>query len=103
MKQTARMLPGFNLTVDSFYRDVFDEDAFFSNSWNTEMTMGLAVIPALIGFMNNDDWQWTGAGPLSHEARGLWEARGMRPMSFRRKYIDEDGIQKWTEWESYRA
>lgn len=103
MKQTVRMLPGFNLTVDSFYRDVFDEDAFFSNSWKTEMTMGLAVIPALVGFMNNDDWQWTGAGPLSHEARGLWEARGMRPMSFRRKYIDEDGIQKWTEWESYRA
>ena len=33
MKQAARTIPGLNLTVDTFYRDVFDESSFFSNHW----------------------------------------------------------------------
>ena len=103
MKQAARTIPGLNFTVDTFYRDAFDESSFFSNHWKSELATGAVAMTVFSQLLDNDDIQITGAGPLNNESRSLWEARNMRPMSFRKKFIGEDGIQRWSQWESYRA
>ena len=103
MKQAARAIPGLNLTVDTFYRDAFDESAFFSNHWKAELATGATAITVMMQILDNEDVQITGAGPLNNESKSLWEARGLRPMSIRYKFTGEDGVQRWSEFESYRA
>jgi len=103
-KQALRAVPIANLTTDTFYRDFFDETSYFSKSWKAEMTIGATIGTALVAqLFNNEDMEWTGSGPLNGDMRRLWEADGRLPFSFRYKYRNEDGHQKWAAWQSYRA
>tara|TARA_R100001463_G_scaffold22486_3_gene54005 strand:+ start:4771 stop:11187 length:6417 start_codon:yes stop_codon:yes gene_type:complete len=103
LKQVVRTIPGLNLTVDTFYRDVFSESAFFSNHWKSELAMGAIFAGTFLQLLDNEDIQLTGAGPLNIKSQQLWHARNMRPMSFRHKFTDENGQLRWSEWQSYRA
>ena len=103
MKQAARTIPGLNLTVDTFYRDVFDESSFFSNHWKGEVATSLVAGTVLWSLFQDDNIQVTGSGPLNNESRTLWTGMNMRPMSIRHKYTDENGVERWSEWLSYRA
>jgi len=103
MKQAARTIPGLNLTVDTFYRDVFDESSFFSNHWKGEVATSALAGTVLWSLFQDDNIQVTGSGPLGDESRTLWTGMNMRPMSIRHKYTDENGVERWSEWLSYRG
>ena len=102
-KQALRAMPGLNTTVDTFYRDLFDETSFFQNHWKAEVATGASVAMILTGLTLDDNYQFTGSGPLNAQSRQLWVNSGMRPDSFRKKIKNENGEEIWSEWESYRA
>ena len=74
-KQFIRMVPGANLTVDTFYRDLLDENSYFANRWKGEVATGATVATALMVAFNNDNIQITGSGPAEPEAYRLWRSQ----------------------------
>ena len=102
-KQALRTSPLTNWTVDSFYRDLYDESSFFQNHWKSEIAVGAASLTAIWAMLQDENFQWTGQGPLNGDARNLWQSAGMQPMSFRKKFINDAGEEQWSPWLSYRA
>ena len=102
-KQALRTSPLTNWTVDSFYRDLYDESSFFQNHWKSEIAVGAASLTAIWSMLQDENFQWTGQGPLNGDARNLWQSAGMQPMSFRKKFINDAGEEQWSPWLSYRA
>lgn len=105
-KQAIRMIPGGNLTVDSFYRDIFDENSYIAKHWKAEVATGATTIGLLNGFVFNNESspiEFTGAGPLNPLAFDKWKRTGREPMSWRMRWFDENGVRQYGRWNSYRA
>ena len=105
-KQAIRMIPGGNLTVDSFYRDIFDENSYIAKHWKAEVATGATAIGLLNGFVfgnENSPIEFTGAGPLNPLAFDKWKRTGREPMSWRMRWFDENGVRQYGRWNSYRA
>ena len=102
-KQAFRTMPGLNMTVDTFYRDLYDESSFFKNHWKSEVAIGAASLTAVWSMLQNENFEWTGQGPLNGDARNLWQSAGKQPLSFRKKFINDEGEEQWSPWLSYRA
>ena len=104
-KQWLRMIPGLNLTTDTFYADLFNESGYISNRWMGEVATGSVVLGFLGGQIFNEDFpiEFTGFGPNSGDMRTTWEMTNRRPTSWRYRWKDTDGEWRYGEWRSYRA
>ena len=105
-KQWVRMIPGLNMTVDTFYRDLFNENVYLKNRWKSEVAIGTTtggLFAATV--LNNDEFpiEFTGYGPNNPSMRKEW-TDGERPaLSWRTRGRDRDGNPVYGEWHSYRA
>lgn len=102
-KQAIRTMPIANMTVDTFYRDLYDESSFFQNHWKSEVAIGSSSLIAIWSVLQNENFEVTGQGPLNGDARNLWQSAGKQPLSFRKKFINDEGKEQWSPWLSYRA
>ena len=53
----VRMIPGLNMTVDTFYRDLFNENVYLRNRWKSEVAIGTTtggLFAATV--LNNDEF-----------------------------------------------
>lgn len=101
-KQFIRMVPGANLTVDTFYRDLLDENSYFANRWKGEVATGATVATALMVAFNNDNIQITGSGPAEPEAYRLWRSQNQHDSIRFKIGTDPNGDPIWGGWTSYR-
>ncbi len=105
-KQWVRMIPGLNMTVDTFYRDLFNENAYLRNRWKAEVAVGTVsggLFAATV--LNNDEFpiEFTGHGPNNPQMRKEW-TDGERPaLSWRTRGRDRDGNPVYGQWHSYRG
>ena len=105
-KQWVRMIPGLNMTVDTFYRDLFNENVYLKNRWKSEVAIGTTtggLFAATV--LNNDEFpiEFTGYGPNNPSMRKEW-TDGERPaLSWRTRGRDRDGNPVYGKWHSYRA
>ena len=105
-KQWVRMIPGLNMTVDTFYRDLFNENVYLRNRWKSEVAIGTTtggLFAATV--LNNDEFpiEFTGYGPNNPSMRKEW-TDGERPaLSWRTRGRDRDGNPVYGKWHSYRA
>ena len=105
-KQWVRMIPGLNMTVDTFYRDLFNENAYLRNRWKGEVATG-TVAGGLFAttVLNNEEFpiEFTGYGPNSPAMRKEW-TDGERPaLSWRTRGRDKNGNPVYGRWHSYRG
>ena len=104
-KQAIRMIPGLNMTTDTFYRDLLHESGYISNRWKGEVATGTVVLGFLGGAMFNDEFpiEWTGFGPNDPGMRKAWEMAKRPPLSWRHRWKDSNGEWRYGRWHSYRA
>tara|TARA_R100001530_G_scaffold130049_1_gene100723 strand:+ start:7133 stop:13474 length:6342 start_codon:yes stop_codon:yes gene_type:complete len=104
-KQAIRMIPGLNMTTDTFYRDLLHESGYISNRWKGEVATGTVVLGFLGGAMFNDEFpiEWTGFGPNDPGMRKAWENAKRPPLSWRHRWKDSNGEWRYGRWHSYRA
>ena len=89
------MIPGLNMTVDTFYRDLFNENAYLRNRWKAEVATG-TVAGGLFAatVLHNDDFpiEFTGYGPNNPQMRKEWADGERPPLSWRTRGRDKDGL-----------
>ena len=96
----------FAPTVDTFYRDLFQENYFIRNRWQFELTTGTAAAGLFATtILNNDDFpiEFTGFGPNSPDLRKVWTDNEIPPLSWRWRGKDADGLPVYGNWHSYKA
>ncbi len=104
-KQWIRMTP-LNWTVDTFYRDLFNENVHLRNRWKTELATGTTAAGLFAMTALHDDEfpiEFTGYGPNSPDMRKEWTDQERPPVSWRTRGRDKDGNPSYGEWHSYRA
>ena len=105
-KQWVRMIPGLNMTVDTFYRDLFNENAYLRNRWKSEVAIGTTVSGLFAAtVLNNEEFpiEFTGYGPNNPTMRKEWTDGERPPLSWRTRGKDKDGNPVYGKWRSYRA
>ena len=105
-KQWIRMIPGLNMTVDTFYRDLFNENAYLRNRWKSEVAIGTTVSGLFAAtVLNNEEFpiEFTGYGPNNPTMRKEWTDGERPPLSWRTRGKDKDGNPVYGKWRSYRA
>lgn len=104
VKSVARKTPLAPL-VDTWWRDVFSEDAMTRDRAWGDVATGAAAISMVSLAMTHGGMQFTGGGPIQPEARRKWnEQDNKQPYSFRyRISTDENGNTIWSPWISMRA
>ncbi len=105
-KQWIRMIPGLNMTVDTFYRDLFNENAYLRNRWKSEVAIGTTVSGLFAAtVLNNEEFpiEFTGYGPNNPTMRKEWTDAERPPLSWRTRGKDKDGNPVYGKWRSYRA
>jgi hypothetical protein len=104
VKSVARKTPLAPL-VDTWWRDVFSEDAMTRDRAVGDIAVGAAAIALASVAMTHGRVQFTGGGPINPEARRKWnEQEGKQPYSFRiRTGEDENGNPIYSDWVSMRA
>ena len=105
-KQWIRMIPGLNMTVDTFYRDLFNENAYLRNRWKAEVAIGTTtggLFAATV--LNNDEFpiEFTGYGPNNPQMRKEWTDAERPALSWRTRGRDKDGNPVYGQWHSYRG
>jgi len=105
-KQWIRMIPGLNMTVDTFYRDLFNENAYLRNRWKAEVAIGTTtggLFAATV--LNNDEFpiEFTGYGPNNPQMRKEWTDAERPALSWRTRGRDKDGNPVYGRWHSYRG
>jgi len=104
VKSVARKTPLAPL-VDTWWRDVFSEDAMTRDRAWGDIATGAAAISLASVAMTHGRIEFTGGGPTNPDARRKWtEQGGKQPYSMRfRTGEDENGNPVFTPWISMRA
>lgn len=104
-KQWLRHTP-FAMTVDTFYRDLFNENYFLRNRWKTEQAVGLAATAVFATTVLNDEEfpiEFTGFGPNDQGLRKEWADNERPPLSWRWRGRDANGQPSYGKWHSFRG
>jgi len=104
-KQWLRHTP-FAMSVDTFYRDLFNENYFLRNRWKTEQATGLAAAGFFVTTVFNDEEfpiEFTGFGPNDPGMRKEWTDNERPPLSWRWRGRDANGLPTYGKWHSYRG
>ena len=104
VKSVARKTPLAPL-VDTWWRDVFSEDAMTRDRAYGDIATGAAAISLASIAMTHGNIEFTGGGPTNPDARRKWvDQEGKQPYSMRfRAGTDENGNPVYTDWISMRA
>jgi hypothetical protein len=104
VKSVARKTPLAPL-VDTWWRDVFSEDAMTRDRAWGDIATGAAAISLASIAMTHGRIEFTGGGPGNPDAKRKWmEQEGKQPYSFRiRTGEDENGNPVFSDWISMRA
>ena len=104
VKSVARKTPLAPL-VDTWWRDVFSEDAMTRDRAYGDIATGAAAISLASIAMTHGNIEFTGGGPTNPDARRKWvDQEGKQPYSMRfRTGTDENGNPVYTDWISMRA
>jgi len=104
VKSVARKTPLAPL-VDTWWRDVFSEDAMTRDRAFGDIATGAAAISLASIAMTHGNIEFTGGGPQNPDARRKWvDQEGKQPYSMRFKVgTDENGNPVYTDWISMRA
>ena len=104
VKSVARKTPLAPL-VDTWWRDVFSEDAMTRDRAWGDIATGAAAISLASIAMTHGRIEFTGGGPTNPDARRKWmDQEGKQSYSMRfRTGTDENGNPVYTEWISMRA
>lgn len=104
VKSVARKTPLAPL-VDTWWRDVFSEDAMTRDRAWGDIATGAAAISLASIAMTHGRIEFTGGGPGNPGAKRKWmEQEGKQPYSFRiRTGEDENGNPVFSDWISMRA
>ena len=104
VKSVARKSPAAPL-VDTWWRDVFSEDALTRDRAWGDIATGSAVLAATSMALTHGRFQLTGSGPIHPDAQRKWrEMENKQPNSVRmRMGEDEDGNPIWSDWISMRS
>lgn len=104
VKSVARKTPLAPL-VDTWWRDVFSEDAMTRDRAVGDIATGAAAISLASIAMTHGRIEFTGGGPGNPDAKRKWmEQDGKQPYSFRiRTGEDENGNPVFSDWVSMRA
>ena len=104
VKSVARKTPLAPL-VDTWWRDVFSEDAMTRDRAWGDIATGAAAISLASIAMTHGRIEFTGGGPTNPDAKRKWmEQEGKQPYSMRfRTGEDENGNPIFTPWISMRA
>lgn len=104
VKSVARKTPLAPL-VDTWWRDVFSEDAMTRDRAWGDIATGAAAISLASIAMTHGRIEFTGGGPTNPDAKRKWmEQEGKQPYSMRfRTGTDEAGNPIFTDWISMRA
>jgi len=104
VKSVARKTPLAPL-VDTWWRDVFSEDAMTRDRAYGDIATGAAAISLASIAMTHGNIEFTGGGPTNPDARRKWmDQQGKQPYSMRfRIGTDENGNPVYTDWISMRA
>lgn len=104
VKSVARKTPLAPL-VDTWWRDVFSEDAMTRDRAWGDIATGAAAISLASIAMTHGRIEFTGGGPTNPDARRKWtDQEGKQPYSMRfRIGTDENGNPVYTDWISMRA
>lgn len=104
VKSVARKTPLAPL-VDTWWRDVFSEDAMTRDRAVGDIATGAAAISLASIAMTHGRIEFTGGGPGNPDARRKWQEQdGKQPYSVRfRTGEDENGNPVFSDWISMRA
>lgn len=104
VKSVARKTPLAPL-VDTWWRDVFSEDAMTRDRAIGDIAVGSSAIALASLAMTHGNVEFTGGGPVEPNAKRKWtEQDGKQPYSFRVKVgTDENGNPIYGPWVSMRA
>jgi hypothetical protein len=104
VKSVARKTPLAPL-VDTWWRDVFSEDAMTRDRAWGDIATGAAAISLASIAITHGRIEFTGGGPGNPDAKRKWmEQDGKQPYSFRiRMGEDENGNPMFSDWISMRA
>ncbi len=104
VKSVARMTPGANFFVDTWWRDINGEDAFARDRAYGDLALGAAAISLGTIAMTQGRMEFTGGGPANPAAQRKWRDEGKQPYSFRVKVgEDENGKPILSGWVSMRV
>jgi hypothetical protein len=104
VKSVARMTPGANFFVDTWWRDINGEDAFARDRAIGDLALGAAAISLGTIAMTQGRMEFTGGGPANPAAQRKWRDEGKQPYSFRVKVgEDESGKPILSGWVSMRV
>jgi hypothetical protein len=104
VKSVARMTPGANFFVDTWWRDINSEDAFARDRAIGDLALGAAAISLGTIAMTQGRMEFTGGGPANPIAQRKWRDEGKQPYSFRVKVGEDDnGKPILSEWVSMRV
>jgi ParB-like chromosome segregation protein Spo0J len=104
VKSVARMTPGANFFVDTWWRDINGEDAFARDRALGDLALGAAAISLGTVAMTQGRMEFTGGGPANPAAQRKWRDEGKQPYSFRVKVgEDENGKPILSGWVSMRV
>ena len=104
VKSAARMTPGVNLFVDTFWRDINSADPMTRDRAIGDVAVGTGAIALAVVAMSQGVAQFTGGGPQEPAAKQKWRDEGKTPYSFRvRIGTDENDMPIYSEYYSMRA
>ena len=104
VKSAARMTPGVNLFVDTFWRDINSADPMTRHRAIGDVAVGTGAIALAVVAMSQGVAQFTGGGPQEPAAKQKWRDEGKTPYSFRvRIGTDENDMPIYSEYYSMRA
>lgn len=104
VKSAARMTPGVNLFVDTFWRDINSADPMTRDRARGDVAVGTGAIALAVVAMSQGVAQFTGGGPQEPAAKQKWRDEGKTPYSFRvRIGTDENDMPIYSEYYSMRA
>ena len=105
IKSAARMTPGANFFVDTWWRDINSPDKMTRQRAKGDVAVGATSIILALTAMNSGEWEFTGGGPSNPRARKKWyEIEGKIPYAARRKQgEDENGNPIWGDWVTYSS
>ena len=104
IKSAARMTPGVNLFVDTFWRDINSTDPMTRDRAIGDVAVGTGAIALTVIAMSQGVAQFTGGGPQDPAAKQKWRDEGKTPYSFRvRIGTDENDLPIYSEYYSMRA